>query len=414
MQLSIHRARSVARIIPVLLLASLGHALGQAQDAQPAPDAKALLKASADGLRGFKSYEIDQQVVIEMKGGMQNHMELPVKLAVSNPGKLRIESNGQLGSTLIVSDGENTWMYIGPLKQYTKIPAVSSPDALIKSVNPGIGEMLDGLKSKDPYLSAKITGEEAVNVGGDKFDCFVVEAALDTINMPGSYSMSDGAMKMWIDKKTKLLLKQTTTATIEGGALAKPTQMIQSTTMLAVKLNTPVADSFFLFTPPEGSRLVEEFKAPVPVKATANLTGKPAVDFKLKAMDGAEYGLGDLRGKVVLLDFWATWCGPCRKELPMLEKIHQEFHDKGLVLLGMNAGEDNDTVGKFLLKTKLSYPILLTADSEIEQGYSVTAYPTVVLIDREGKIVLYHVGTGSEADLRSNLAKLGVTAAEQD
>jgi outer membrane lipoprotein-sorting protein/peroxiredoxin len=400
----------IHRIIPVLLLTSLGYA-------QPVPDARSLLKESGDALRGLQSYEIDQQVVIEMKGGMQNHMELPVKLAVSNPGKLRIESNGQLGSTLMISDGENTWMYVGPLNQYTKIPAASNPDALIKSMNPGMGEMLEQLRAQDPYLSAKITGEESVSVGGEKFDCFVVEAALDKIKMPDSFSMSDGATKMWIDKKTKLLLKQTTTATINGGPLRSPAQMIQSTAMVSMKLNQPVADSFFVFTPPEGAKQVEAFKVEAfkaPVRATADLAGKTAADFKLKAMDGTEYGLRDLRGKVVLLDFWATWCGPCRKELPMLEKIHQEFHEKGLVLLGMNVGEDADTVGKFLLKTKLSYSILLTAATEIEQNYSVTAYPTIVLIDRAGKIVLYHVGTGSELDLRANLAALGLTPAEQD
>jgi thiol-disulfide isomerase/thioredoxin len=415
--LSIHRiienetGAFIRRIVPALLLLSVAYAQ------QPLPDARSLLKESADALRGFKSYELDQQVVIEIKGGIESHLELPVKLAVSNPGRLRIESNGQLGSTVIVSDGENTWMYVGsPLKQYTKTPAVSSPDALIKSVNPGIGEMLEDLKTRDPYLSAKITGQETVDVGGEKFDCYVVEAALDKIKMPDLYTMSNGSTKMWIDKKTHLLLKQTTTATIEGGPLKVPTKMTQGTAMLAMKLNQPVADSFFVFTPPEGSRQVDEFKVEAlkaPVKATADLTGKPAVDFKLKAIDGTEYALRDLRGKVVLLDFWATWCAPCRKELPILEKIHHEFRDKGLVLLGMDVGEDSDTVGKFLRETKLSYPVVLTAAGETDQNYSVTAYPTIVLLDREGKIVLYHVGTGSEKDLRANLTALGLTTAEQ-
>lgn len=408
MQLPGGRARALLRLVPVLWLISSGHA----QDALP--DARALLKASADALRGLKSYEIDQEVVIDSKGGIQNHLELPVKVAVSNPGKLRIESNGQLGSTLTISDGENTWMYIGPLKQYTKVPAVSSPDALIKSVNPGIGEMLDSLNTKDPYLSAKITGQESVNVAGETFDCYLVEAVLDQVHMPDSFTMSDGVMKMWIDKKTKLALKQTTTASIEGGPFKRPTQMTQSTAMRSVKLNQPVAESLFVFTPPEGSRLVEEFKAPLPVRATADLTGKVAADFKLKALDGTEHSLQDLRGKVVLLDFWATWCGPCRKELPVLEKIHQQFHSKGLVLVGMDVGEDSETVRKFLLTANVSYPVVLTAASAIEQNYSVTAYPTVVLIDREGKIVLYHVGTGSDHDIRTNLELLGLTSAEQD
>jgi thiol-disulfide isomerase/thioredoxin len=400
----------IRRIVPALLLLSFAYAQ------QPLPDAKSLLKESADALRAFRSYELDQQVVIEIKGSIESHLELPVKLAVSNPGRLRIESNGQLGSTVIVSDGENTWMYAGPLKQYTRIPAVSSPDALIKSVNPGIGEMWEDLKTRDPYLSAKITGEETLEVGGGKFDCYVVEASLDQIKMPGTYTLSNGSTKMWIDKKSRLLLKQTTSATIAGGPLKVPTKMTQSTAMLAMKLNQPVADSFFVFTPPEGSRQVDEFKVEAlkaPVKATADLTGKAAADFKLKAVDGTEYALRDLRGKVVLLDFWATWCAPCRKELPMLEKIHREFGDQGLVLLGMDVGEDSETLGQFLRETKLSYPVVLTAAGETDRNYSVTAYPTVVLLDREGKIVLYHVGAGSEKDLRANLASLGLAAADQ-
>ncbi len=369
------------------------------------PDGKALLQESGDALHSARSYVLEQAVVVEISGGLRSRLEMPVKLAASNPDKLRIESNGPVGNTLIVSDGENTWMYLGPLKQYTRTAAASSPDALMKSINPGISEMLAQNKSKDPYLSVKVTGEEALEMDGRHYDCFVVEATLDRIDMPGEMSLTDGVMKMWIEKKTKLTLRQTASATMQGGALRAPAVMNQTVNMLSMKLNEPVPDSMFQFTPPQGAREVKEFQGPV--KSVANLEGKAAADFKLTSMDGREFSLAALRGKVVLMDFWATWCGPCLKDLPALQQIHTEFRDRGLVLIGIDAGEDRETVNKFLDQTKLSYPIILINGTSVLESYSVTAFPTVVLIDRDGKIALYHVGSGSEADLRAALASLG-------
>jgi outer membrane lipoprotein-sorting protein/peroxiredoxin len=378
--------------------------------AQTPPDARALLKESGDALRGARSYIVEQSIVMQLKGGLETQFQMPVKLAVSNPGKLRIESNGAVGDTLIVSDGENTWMYLGPLKQYTKTPAASSPDSLMKSLNPGIAEMMGKMRSKDPYLDIKLTGEEILENGGAAHECFVIEAKLDKIDMPGGMKLLEGAMKLWVDKKTKLTWKQTAKAVMEGGTLHSPAEMTQTLSLLSVKLNEPIPESLFVFTPPEGAKEVKEFQGPV--KANANLSGKDAADFKLNSLDGKEVSLKALRGKVVLLDFWATWCGPCRKDVPALEKIYGDFSGRGLVMLGMNAGEDKETVSKFLAANRLSYPIVLADQPEALQSYSVTAFPTVVLIDRNGKIALYHVGSGSELELREALGKLGFSKPE--
>ena len=374
--------------------------------AQDSPDARALLKQTRDVLLHHKSYQLDQRAVVDVQANVPTRIEMLVKIAVSNPGKLRIESSGQMGNSLIVSDGENTWMYLGSLKQYTKTAAASTPESLVKSLVPGMSSVMDQLKAKDPYLSAKITGEEAVEVDGQKIDCFVVEARLDKIALPGSVDMTGGVQKVWIDKVSKLTLKQTMTASMEGGPLTKPAQMNQAVTVTSQKLDAPVADSMFTFTPPEGAKLVTEFKGPV--KANADLTGQVAADFTLKSNAGKEFSLKDLRGRFVLLDFWATWCGPCRCDLPAVEKLHQDFHRKGLVVLGINSGEDAETVNQFLRTSKLTYPILLTADSSVALSYNVNAFPTVVLIDAEGKIVFYHVGAGGDKALRESLAKLGL------
>jgi outer membrane lipoprotein-sorting protein/peroxiredoxin len=374
--------------------------------AQEAPDARALLKETSEVLLHHKSYQVDQRAVIDMGGPLPTRLEMLVKIVVSSPGKLRIESTSKLGDSVIVSDGENTWMYLGTLKQYTKTAAASTPESLVKSLVPGMSSVMDQLKAKDPYVSAKITGEELVEVDGQKIDCYVVEGRLDKISLPGSVEMTDGVQKVWIDKVSKLSLKQTMTATMQGGPLTDPAQMNQAVTVISQKLDTPAPDSSFTFTPPEGAKLVTEFKGPV--KANADLTGQAAADFKLKSVTGKEFSLQDLKGKFVLLDFWATWCAPCRHDLPAVEKLHQEFHRKGLVVLGVDGGEDSGTVNEFLFSSKLSYPILLTSDSDVMLSYSVTAFPTVVLIDADGKIVFYHVGAGGDKALRESLAKLGL------
>jgi thiol-disulfide isomerase/thioredoxin len=388
------------RIIPIVPLVCF---LASAQDS---PDARVLLKETGDVLLKHKSYQVDQRAIVDMGGTLPARLEMVVKIIVSNPGKLRIESSSKVGDSLIVSDGEHTWMYLGTLKQYTKTAAASTPESLVKSMVPGMSGVMDQIKAKDPYLSAKIIGEELVEVDGQKIDCYVVEARLDTISLPGSVDMKGGVQKVWIDKVSKLSLKQTITATMEGGPLTAPAQMNQAVTIISQKLDTPVPDSSFTFTPPEESKLVTEFKGPV--KANADLTGQAAADFKLNSVTGKEFSLQDLKGKFVLLDFWATWCAPCRRDLPAVEKLHQEFHRKGLVVLGVNGGEDSETVNEFLLSSKLSYPILLTPDGGVMQSYRVSAFPTVVLIDADGKIVFYHVGAGGDKALRESLAKLGL------
>ena len=390
------------KFIPIISL------FGLLASAQETPDARTLLKETSEVLLHHKSYLVDQRAVIDVGGPLPTRVEMLVKIAVSSPGKLRIESTSKLGDSLIVSDGENTWMYLGTLLQYTKTAAASTPTSLVKSLVPGMSSVMDQLKAKDPYVSAKITGEETVEVEGQKIDCYVVEGRLDKISLPGSIEMSGGVQKVWVDKVSKLSLKQTMTATMEGGPLTAPAQMNQAVTITSQKLDAPVPDSAFVFTPPEGSKLVPEFKGPV--KANADLTGQMAADFKLKSVAGKEISLQDVKGNFVLLDFFATWCGPCRRDLPAVEKLHQEFHGKGLMVIGVDGGEDSETVSQFLRTSKLSYPVLLTPDNQVMQSYSVTAFPTLVLLDAYGKIVFYHVGAGGDKALRESLAKLGLEA----
>ncbi|MHC4538349.1 MAG: ankyrin repeat domain-containing protein [Planctomycetota bacterium] len=122
------------------------------------------------------------------------------------------------------------------------------------------------------------------------------------------------------------------------------------------------------------------------------LIGKTAPSFTLPDVSGKRVSLSDFRGKVVLLDFWATWCGPCRQAIPHLQALHKKYKDQGLVVVGINNEKDHDKVKKFS-EEQISYVVLLDADEQFEE-YGVRGIPTAFYIDREGKIRYRDVGFG--------------------
>ncbi len=114
--------------------------------------------------------------------------------------------------------------------------------------------------------------------------------------------------------------------------------------------------------------------------------GQRAPDFELKNLDGQTISLEDLRGKAVLLNFWATWCGPCRGEMPYLEEIYQEWSDEKLLLLAINIGESSSQAKDFLQSNNLSLPVLLDIRQAVAEQYNITAIPTTFFIDKDGII----------------------------
>ena len=113
--------------------------------------------------------------------------------------------------------------------------------------------------------------------------------------------------------------------------------------------------------------------------------GDLALDFTLEDMDGSPWRLSALRGKVVLLNFWATWCGPCRREMPHLENLHRRFSPDGLIVLGIN-DEPRAQAREFLSKRGMTFPNLHTPDGQVFRQYGITALPTSLIIDRNGRV----------------------------
>ena len=130
------------------------------------------------------------------------------------------------------------------------------------------------------------------------------------------------------------------------------------------------------------------FTAPV----MAAEEGAPAPDFTLKSLDGNNIKLNELRGTVVLVNFWASWCGPCRTEMPLLNNLYSEYRDYGFTVVGINLDEERSQAMKLLEKVPVSFPVLFDPDNSTSETYGVDAMPTTVLIDRNGVVRHHHRG----------------------
>ena len=116
-------------------------------------------------------------------------------------------------------------------------------------------------------------------------------------------------------------------------------------------------------------------------------------DFSLPTLTGETQSLSSLKGKVVFLNFWATWCGPCRAEMPSMESLYNSYKEKGLEILAVNCSEGQRDVLAFMNSNKLSFPALLDSDGKVSAMYGIQAIPTTYLIDRENKIIGRIVGS---------------------
>ena len=124
---------------------------------------------------------------------------------------------------------------------------------------------------------------------------------------------------------------------------------------------------------------------------TASADG-PAPDFTLTSTDGKNVKLSELKGQVVMINFWASWCGPCRQEMPLLDTLYQRFAPVGFTLLGVNVDKRRAQAEELLKDVPVSFPILFDTDNRVSRLYEVQAMPTTVLVDRDGKARYVHHG----------------------
>ena len=128
----------------------------------------------------------------------------------------------------------------------------------------------------------------------------------------------------------------------------------------------------------------------VAIPALGGGSSGPAPGFALTARDGKTVNLAQLKGQVVMINFWASWCHPCRDEMPLLENIYKKYGKLGFTLIGVNVEPDRKAAEAWLKQTPVSFPVLFDTDSKVSKLYNVTGMPTTVFIDRKGNLRAVH------------------------
>ena len=230
--------------------------------------------------------------------------------------------------------------------------------------------------------SAEIDGER----------CYRIEA-----------SNGDYVSVFWIDEDEWVLRAQSDSRPSESGRITQ-------TTRYQVDINPDFRNVSFVPDLPEGFRdmTVAELKAEQAAKRAEYYRNNPRKlsvevgeqleDWELKDLDGNAYRLSDQRGKVVLMDFWSTWCGPCKAAMPSMQKLHDKYKDQGLQLFGISMWErDPEDAPEFVEDVEYSYQFLLNGD-ELGERFDIPSIPTFMLVDKEGKLSMFHIGHSKEVE----------------
>ncbi len=134
----------------------------------------------------------------------------------------------------------------------------------------------------------------------------------------------------------------------------------------------------------------------------------PAPNFTLKSRSGENLKLSEYRGEVVMINFWASWCGPCRQEMPLLEQLYTRYSPLGFTILGINVEEDSKLAEKLLEEIPVNFPILFDTENDVSEKYNVVAMPSTIMVDRDGNMRYLHLGymPGYEVDYEKQIKEL--------
>jgi len=169
-----------------------------------------------------------------------------------------------------------------------------------------------------------------------------------------------------------------------------------------------VLDAGLFKLPESGAHEVKELTRWNAARIRKQLVGKPAPELEVTDIQGNTVSLADLKGKTVLLDFWASWCPPCVADAPALDKLYRKYGGKGLMILGISVSEQREVVEKFLKKHPDSFPVVLTTENEMPRPYQVGLFPTYMVIAPDGTLTTALEGDQGFAELRKFLEKAGM------
>lgn len=400
-----------------IIFLTIASAFSCSSESGHSEEAVQILEKVSERYNQLKTFELEGEMATQVIAGNQDqNRKLNVYFARKEPGNMRIEVSGDSFGMTLVSDGSTTWTYIPSLQEYTRSESAlfqtggnERTDVEASSDFVGIGERFT--KSYDTITSglkkARLLGDETVKLeDGTVYEVYNIEVEYETD--PGRSNARISPTKYLVDKNSHMILRQDVQISTSAASPNGKMTMLQTLRLHSFDLTPDFEETMFVYAPPEGATEVDELSTSQFREESQNeLVGRQAPFFELESFSGDTVSLESLHGNVVILDFWATWCGPCREAHPHLQKLHEDLQEEGLVVLGINS-EDEATVESYMTHNDYTFTNLVDLNQEIASRYNITTIPSVYIIDREGRISSHLLGYQPESRLRDAVEQAGL------
>jgi thiol-disulfide isomerase/thioredoxin len=311
------------------------------------------------------------------------------------PNQFRHEVPGQI---LVGSTGQKAYIYSEKEKQYLQADAPKG-----KVASQQLPPFVAGLLSRqNPSLLMALSTDAAAELTAG---ALTVDKSPDVKVGNESYTAlkiqtTHGDENVLVDSDTHLVkqvkLDLSKMLQQQGAPNVKQAELTFDYTK--TQPDAPVKAEQFAWAPPANATDAAKAPKAQPESEADELTGKPAPDFTLTGLDGKQQTLSKMKGSVVVLDFWATWCPPCRESLPHLDALNKDLAPKGLKVYAVNLQEEKPKVQDYITKNKLAFPVLLDTQGKVAMEYKANAIPQTVVVAKDGTVKKVFVGFGPDTE----------------
>jgi peroxiredoxin/outer membrane lipoprotein-sorting protein len=369
--------------------------VGEKKPANISPEAQAVLDQLGEAYDKLDAAEFKGHIQADVEmAGQKQKMKHEFTSAFQAPNKFRHELEDGL---LIGSTGEKTYVFQKSANAFFQQKSADGKVAIAQLPSP-IPQLL---QTQNPSLLFAIIKDPVRGMIANMSEITkIADVRIQDQSYPAlALTPQDGQTKITLlmDAQSHLLKRleiEIAPGTLKDGKTDSGLQSVKAQIeYTTIQPQAKFPGDHFAWSPPEGAKDLAAQKEKTSAK---DLIGKPAPDFTLESADGQSVSLSDLKGKVVVLDFWATWCPPCVKSLPHLDQLYQQTAGDRVRVFAVNLKEDDQQVHSFLQSKGLSLPVLMDREGEVAQKFNIHAIPQTIVIGKDGSIRKVFVGAGGD------------------